>query len=142
MTLREQMAKSVPAPVVRGLAVLGFLGLFFLAASLFRPGDSAAEVQTLRIPEQPVADARLRAMEGPAYLGSLVGATHTIDVYGTARGPRYTVKDLQGVVLTENLSSEELYAQYPELDVGAMRADVDTGPQGHEPASFDDPGSR
>lgn len=124
MILPERFMVRVPTPVARGLAALGFLAVFFTAASLFRPAATRATVTTLDPgPAEPRATQHLRGVKMPALIGTLVNTAYTIDVYITRSGPRYTVKDTAGRTLADMLASEDLYRQFPDLDVDHLHAD-------------------
>lgn len=123
----DRLSGRVALPVIRSLAVLGFIAVFYTAASLFTPADSTAT------PAQPISSARDRSFANtqrlipttqPAFVGALIGAHGTLDIYITASGARYTVKSPDDVVLAELLSADELYRQYPEFDIDHMRADA------------------
>ena len=127
MPLPDGLTKRVPLPFVRALAVLGFLAVFYTAASLFNPDPSAATpvANPRPLPTQSGADIeRLNPRTTPALVGTLSGAHYTLDVYLTPAGARYTVKDLAGNVLADQVTSDDLYRDFPDLDVDHMHADV------------------
>ena len=134
MSLPQGLTKRVPLPFVRALAVLGGLAVFYTAASLFEPDPSAATpVRSAAAPSLPGAtsdDSRLERLTPrttPALIGTLSGAQYAMDVYMTPSGARYTVKDLSGKVLADQITSDDLYRSFPDLDVDRMHADVQHG---------------
>lgn len=125
----------IPAPLTgrwaRAAAIVMVGGLFASAASLMGPDRSSATViEMARGPsagEEMAAElAAAKAAKMPAFLGSLTSHTYRIDVYVGRNGPLYTIADLNGKVLAEQIRSDEVYARFPELDAEAMHAGVPT----------------
>lgn len=131
MPLSQGLTKRVPLPFVRALAVLGGLAVFYTAASLFEPDPSAATPAATPSPRQALSHdssiERLNPRTTPALVGTLSGTQYTLDVYLTPSGARYTVKDLAGNVLADQITSDDLYRDFPDLDVDRMHADVPPG---------------
>lgn len=48
-------------------------------------------------------------------LGQLSAARYTVTVDATAQGPRFTVRDADGVILAAQLTADELGSRYPAL---------------------------
>lgn len=119
-----------PAPPVKALrilAALAFVAIFYTAASLWEPGHSTAT------PAQPVPSALDRAPQNtqrlipsaePAFVGSLLGVNYQLDIFLTPSGGRYTVRTASGDLLAELISQDQLYREFPDLDVDQMHADV------------------
>ncbi len=131
MPLPDGLTSRLPLPFVRALVVLGFLAVFYTAASLFTPDRSAATpVASLAIDASGSVSndrsnaERLLPRTTPAYVGSLSGVNFTLDIYLAPAGPRYTVKDAAGNTLAEQITSDDLYRSFPDLDVDQMHADI------------------
>ncbi len=58
------------------------------------------------------------------YMGSLVGGEHTVRIYSTREGARYSLVDGSGNVLLDRVPVEVLAHRYPSLDVAGMVADA------------------
>lgn len=75
-----------------------------------RPNKSAASAAAAAVEPAAPADA------GPGTpIGSLRGRDHTVAFYSTPEGPRFTVSTVDGKVLGEQLSVEQLRAQLPKV---------------------------
>lgn len=120
-------------PWARAAAVLLAGGVIAAASSLMGPASTSAttvdQSQTTGLLNGSDVDSSLtavRAAKWPAYLGSLTGGQHTVDVYVGRNGPLYTVKDLQGRTLAAQITSEEVYARFPDLSPRDMHAEAVT----------------
>lgn len=128
MNRADRLLDRLPAPAIRALALLGFLGLFFAAASLIKPEGTRAT--TLRPDAEPQTAPTVAGQPGgpmrsvplPALLGTLNGVDYSIEVYLTRQGPRYTVLTTAGRRIAELLTEGELYERFPELDVQRLQA--------------------
>jgi len=120
-------AWELPPPVVRAVAAMGLLTLVLIVASLVRPGDSGAA--PVLIPGEPAE--REERPATPAFIGSIEGATHRVDVYTTPDEARYTVVANDGTVVMEMVDSETLGASFPEFRPEALHARYD------EPIEYD-----
>ncbi|MEM1329144.1 MAG: hypothetical protein AAGG07_01150 [Planctomycetota bacterium] len=104
-------------PAAKGLPVL--LVLIVLAA-----------IAAVRRPEATRADAPVRSDTAvstePATevlpLGELVGRHYRVSLVLIDGETHYTVRTLPGILLAENLSGEDLYRSFPELDIANLRA--------------------
>ncbi len=142
MSLPDGLFDRVPLVLVRGLAVLGFVAVFVAASSLFRPHDSSAEDLPrngaglgARVGGLGRSGARIERLTPTtkwAYAGALVGVNYTLEVYLTPSGARYTVRNADGAVLAERLTDDDLYREFPDLDINTMRADAPTSDEGRE----------
>ena len=81
-----------------------------------------AQDQTVASPNKPAAPAAAAvepatpADVGPGTpIGSLKGRDHTVAFYSTPEGPRFTVSTVDGKVLGEQLSVDQLRAQLPKI---------------------------
>ena len=72
--------------------------------------------------------ANVKAPANSPVIGYLEGRDRTITIKAGLKGPLYSVKTAQGKVLYENLSSEQLSAQAPEL--GQFLKTAIAGPPG------------
>lgn len=118
---------SVPRPVIRGLAVFVFLGVFLAAARMIDPFSSGATTVNLsgqRLGAEPAPNTRVQTV--PALIGTLIGAEHTLEIFVTPEGMRYTVRDRAGNVLAEQIGDDEVYEAFPSLDISTMHADTET----------------
>ncbi|MBL8747296.1 MAG: hypothetical protein JNK58_13195 [Phycisphaerae bacterium] len=119
-------------PWARAAAILIAGGVLAAASALIGPASSSArtlspDAQTnsaLQSARQASLDAA-RAAKWPAYLGSLTGARHTVEVYVGRNGPLYTVKDNSGTILATQITSEEVYARFPDLTLRDMHAEAE-----------------
>lgn len=119
----------MPTPLAKVIAFAAGLGVLFGAASLLGPQGSSATTVSMPPPASNQADESVRTVKMPALIGTLTGSDYAVDVYMGRKGAQYTVRSLDGKTLADSLTSEELYARFPELDVNAMHAegDADTG---------------
>lgn len=108
---------------------LGMMGLCAVAlataASIIGPAFTMAEAPAEPSAEQRAADIaaeRWRAVKMPAFMGTLTGWRYKVDVYMTRNGSAYTVKDREGTILGEMLTSEALAARFPDLDIPSLHA--------------------
>ena len=77
--------------------------------TVVRPNESAAPVAATVEPAAP-------ADVGPGTpIGSLKGRNHTVTFYSTPEGPRFTVSTVDGRVLGQQLSVDQLRAQLPQV---------------------------
>ena len=113
--LGHHITKHVPMPIVRSLTALGFLGLFFVIASIVRPVASTATLS-------PTGSQTAQAA-APAYIGSLEGPVYRVEVFITPEGTRYTVVAGDESVLAKLIDADELAYGFPELDFQGMHAD-------------------
>jgi len=121
------MTVSVPRPVIRGLAVAVFLGVFFAAARMIDPFSSSATTMNLGAARPaPIEAPNTRVQTVPALIGTLTGAEYSLDIFVTPGGLRYTVRDLAGNVLAEQIGDDEVYEKFPSLDISTMHADAET----------------
>ncbi len=113
--------ERVPPPLIRALAAAGFLSVFLLIASLIRPDDSgAAPVLTPEI-EQAVEEISV----APAFIGSIEGAAHRVDVFTSQDGPLYTVVDANGTVVLSLVDGQTLTGSFPEFSPESLYARYD-----------------
>lgn len=121
------MTVSVPRPVIRGLAVAVFLGVFFAAARMIDPFSSSATTLNLgadRPATTETSNTRVRTV--PALIGTLIGAEYALEIFVTPEGMRYTVRDRSGKLLAEQIGDDEVYEKFPSLDISTMHADAET----------------
>ncbi len=101
-------------------AIIG--ALFVWLAAEFDPVQSSAH---LRGGASRGASAGAKPERGKL-LGSLVGAKYTIRIHASPRGPLYGVWDTRsGRALAEDLWADEVYRDFPDLDVRALHAGSD-----------------
>lgn len=104
------------------LAAFGLIGaLFVWLAAEFDPVQSSAHLRagagTAGVGAKPVRG---------KLLGSLVGAKYTIRIHASPRGALYGVWDTRsGRALAEDLWADEVYREFPDLDLRALHAAAD-----------------
>jgi hypothetical protein len=112
-----------------GIGAVG-VAVFLFAASIFNPALSSASDDPVPgvmklTPRQTaeVIDGLLRR-EHPKHwpsLGMMEGADYLILMYGSPRGPSYTVCSRYGDVLEQDLSADDVYRSFPDLNIPGMR---------------------
>jgi hypothetical protein len=113
------------------LAALGAgTATFLIVASFVEPRPSTASDERLapvllvsaadqaRIAQSLLTRAHPRGW--PA-LGMMEGADYIVLMHGSPEGARYTVCARAGAVLAEDLPADQVYREFPSLDVGGMR---------------------
>jgi hypothetical protein len=118
---------SVPRPVIRGLGIAVFLGVFFAAARMIDPFSSSATTVNLGAKRPAPAQAPTASVRTvPALIGTLIGVDYSLEIFVTPEGLRYTVRDREGRLLAEQIGDDEVYEKFPSLDITTMHADVET----------------
>lgn len=124
MSEQAEHLQSLTTPFVRSLAALGFVIIFFVAATLIRPGDSGATpgaAPAMPDPHRPAAPAPEQTYP---LLGSLLGPDYTTHIHSTPDGPRYTVFDAGGERLAHLMTADEIYQTIPGYNIPDMKAAV------------------
>lgn len=62
--------------------------------------------------------------EQPKSLGTLAGREYSLEVFATAQGPRYTIRDAAGRTLAALLPDHEIYQAVPQLPIEQFHAAV------------------
>jgi len=94
------------------------LTVFFYAANVIDPGQSSAVTGA----PAKVADTH-GPKTGPESIGSLGNLTsleYTVEIHATVDGPRYTVRDANGVILGALLEATEVEQIAPGLELEGM----------------------
>ncbi len=123
--------KKCPKILLRRLLLLvGGAFVFALVASVIRPGDSRASLATNplvnedgRIGSVSAQLAKLPHPMGWPCLGLLRGTSQLIVIHGSPSGARYSVYTLSGRIVSADLSSDEVYREFPDLDIEGLRLD-------------------
>lgn len=133
---------SVRPGLIRLLVLVASVGGFFILASIFNPEQTRATVQGVKRelsrlagsePTIPPGAAKPPARDsyGRMLLGEMVGRDYRVWVYGRGAEVRYTVCTPEGVVVTSDMTADDVYRLYPDLNLRAMRLDTlpdsDTG---------------
>lgn len=118
-------------PWGRAAAILLVGGVVATASTFIGPASSNATPVTLGEWDPLPTESELaaaKAAKWPAYLGSLTGPRHIVEVYVGRNGPLYTVKTLEGETLVTQVNSDEVYARFPDLKLSEMHAEAATPP--------------
>jgi hypothetical protein len=91
--------------------------VFAGAAHVFEPFSSRAQ----QGPDGPLP--ALVRKDGSLLIGRALGRDHRLVVYASADGVRYTVMDARGRILGSDLTGEDLYRTFPDLDPSALHAE-------------------
>lgn len=103
MTTPATRVWSTPRTLTRVLVAVAGVGLFFVAASSFDPGDSSAAVVL-----EDRGTAAPREDAGYTSLGRYQAADHAVHIIATPEGPRYTITDATGAILESLLEEAEV----------------------------------
>ncbi len=132
--------EPIPAPVGQGATRLGpprftkIFGVFaaacaFLAiASMIKPDNSRASDIVPSM--EPVQSAPATNDQGWPLLGEIVGVETRVWIYGSPEGPRYTITTHDGWVMMQDLLADEVYRNFPDLDVENMLLEPAPSPLG------------
>ncbi len=110
--------------IERLLVIVSLTLAFLFMASIFVPDDSrAGNARTAADPgtSLPSADAH----DGLASLGELKGVRHTVKIFATPEGPRYSIFDTDGVEIGTLLSKGQVIRHFgDDLPLPELRADT------------------
>lgn len=123
---------------LRFLIVAGAIsGLMLVGRSMGPRMTKADGIDPLPAPPVKGADRGIpmRDAEGRAFVGEFTSPTHSILIYADGEGPRYTIRTPGGTVLARDLRSEDVYRQFPDLDLSNLHF----GPDTHAHADHDKP---
>ncbi|MBX3386853.1 MAG: hypothetical protein KF768_09805 [Phycisphaeraceae bacterium] len=119
----------------RLLLVVGGAFTFALVSSLIQPGASRATPSTVESSDARVTtvSAQLAKLPHPAgwpCLGLLRGSSQLVVIHGSPDGPRYSVYTLAGRLISPDLGADEVYREFPTLDIEGLRLEPigDHGP--------------
>ena len=112
--------------------VLGIGALFVMVAVIADPLASKADPAGDRasggdggvgvmIQPRAVEALPLRDERGRPLLGELVGSEYLVRIFGSEDEPRYTVCTLGGTVLADDLFADEVYREFPDLDIPSLQ---------------------
>ena len=126
------------SPTIERLLVIMTLTLAFLfMASIFVPDESrAGNTRTADDPgtSLPSADAH----DGLSSLGELKGVRHTVKIFATSEGPRYSIYDTDGVEIGTLLSIRQVRQHFDDdLPLGEFQADAPVQLMHAEPIQSD-----
>ena len=112
------------ATLGRLLVIVSLTLAFLFMASIFVPSQSQAghaEIANDPGPSLPSVDAH----DGLTSLGELKGVRHTVKIFATPEGPRYTVLDTDGVELGTLMSMRQVIRHFgDDLPLGKFRAEA------------------
>jgi hypothetical protein len=80
-----------------------------------QPDSKSDAMQATSDEPTPAGDENKSAPERLAPIGSFRGRDHTVIIYSTSDGPRFTVTTAGGEVLAERLSGDEIEAELPDV---------------------------
>ena len=109
-------------PVLSGAGALALAGcVLTLTLAVHQPARTRASGPSESITVDP---------SGDPVLGEMIGRRYRLRVSAGPNGPLYAVLTLDGRVIKDRLSAEEVGRHFPELDVESMRYGPDdtTGP--------------
>ncbi len=108
----------------RLLVIVTLTRAFLFMASIFVPDESRAgntQIADDAGTSLPSADAH----DGLSSLGELKGVRHTVKIFATPEGPRYSIFDSDGVVIGTLLSMRQVIRHFGnDLPLGEFRADA------------------
>lgn len=104
---------------VRSLGITAMLVAFVMLASYIRPSDSRALPELSRPNPTPYV---APGDDITTPLGSLEGREYVLEIVSTAEGVRYDVYDLDGTLLLERATPEQLEQVDPALAPSTMQA--------------------
>lgn len=110
---------------IERLLVIVSLSLAFLfMASVFVPSQSQAG--NAQIEADPGTSLRsVDAHDGLASLGEITGVRHTVKIFATSEGPRYSIFDTDGVEIGTLLSIRQVTRHFgDDLPLGEFQADA------------------
>ena len=120
------------------LLVIASLTLAFLfMASIFVPDQSRAG--NAPIADDPITfGPSVDAHDGLSSLGEIKGVRHTVKIFATSTGPRYSIFDTDGVEIGTLLSMKQVIRHFgDDLPVGEFRADAPVQLMHAEPLQSD-----
>ena len=113
---------KVSRRIVRSVLVGTALGVAFLfMASIFVPGQSQADSETLPGVPDPLSTESMEAMRP---LGRIEGKLYTVEAFSTPSGPLFTIFDRHGNELAPLLTPDQVAERYPDLPLTDAHADV------------------
>ncbi|MEE8154626.1 MAG: hypothetical protein V3T53_06650 [Phycisphaerales bacterium] len=125
------------ATLGRLLVIVSLTLAFLFMASIFVPSQSEAsnpEIANDPGPSLPSVDAH----DGLTSLGELKGVRHTVKIFATPGGPRYTVLDTDGVELGTLMSMRQVIRHFgDDLPLGKFRAEAPVQLMHAEPVQSD-----
>ncbi|MCB9848588.1 MAG: hypothetical protein H6814_09265 [Phycisphaeraceae bacterium] len=103
---------------VHAVAFVLALGMFLYAANVIDPGQSSAHEDDPGAKPHPLRNPQ--APESSGSLGTLSSPQYVVEIHATSEGPRYTVRDANGVVLGAMLEAVEVEQVAPGLEIEGM----------------------
>lgn len=115
----------------RLLMLVGAAFTFAVISSVIQPGASQAEPLAVdpndeRITAVGTQLARLPHPAGWPCLGLLRGTNQLVVIHAGPEGPRYSVYSLRGRLISADLAPDEVYREFPDLDVEGLRLEPST----------------
>lgn len=108
----------------RLLVIVSLTLAFLFMASIFVPNESRAGND--QIADDPGTSLpSVYAHDGLSSLGELKGPRHTVKIFATSEGPRYSILDTDGVEIGTLLSMRQLIWHFgDDLPLGKFRAEA------------------
>jgi hypothetical protein len=132
---------GLPPVATRVLMVFALLLVFVVVGSALDPRESKAAARRFApraAPPQPAASAAADETTGGRPLGSLRGASYCVLITSGPDGPLYTVSSLDGNILASDLTQDEVWQNFPGLDIDRLTAESEATGIG-EPVMYVDP---
>ncbi len=110
--------------IQRLLVIVSLTLAFLFMASVFVPNESRAG--NAQIADDPgISLPSVDAHDGLSSLGELKGVRHTVKIFATPDGPRYSIFDTDGVEIGTLLSIRQVIRHFgDDLPLGEFQADA------------------
>lgn len=125
------------ATIERLLVIVSLTLAFLFMASIFVPDESRAG--NAQIADDPgTFGPSVDAHGGLSSLGEIKGVRHTVKIFATSDGPRYTIFDTDGVEIGTLLSMRQVIRHFgDDLPLGEFQADAPVQLMHAEPIQSD-----
>jgi hypothetical protein len=125
------------ATIERLLVIVSLTLAFLFMASVFVPDQSRAG--NAQIADDPGTSLpSVDAHDGLASLGEIKGVRHTVKIFATSQGPRYSIFDIDGVEIGTLLSMRQVIQHFnDDLPLGEFQADAPVQLMHAEPIQSD-----
>ncbi len=110
--------------IERLLVIVSLTLAFLFMASIFVPDESRAG--NAQIADDPATSLpSVDAHDGLASLGEIKGVRHTVKIFATSEGPRYSIFGTDGVEIGTLLSMRQVIQHFgADLPLGEFQADA------------------
>jgi len=122
--------------IERLLVIVSLTLAFLFMASVFVPNESrAGNAQTVDDPGASLPSVDAHA--GLSSLGEIKGVRHTVNIFATSDGPRYTIFGPDGMEIGTLLSMRQVIQHFDDLPLGEFQADAPVQLMHTEPIQSD-----